>query len=410
MTVDPQLGRVLADRYRIDEPIGHGGMSTVYRAFDSRLQRSVAVKIFEPNGEDDARWESEIRLLSQLSHPHLVTLHDAHLEPRGSSEPSYLVMEYVPGQSLQQHLTEFGPSVSLAAMVISEIGEALATVHLRRIIHRDVKPGNILLERSDIPPLHLRAKLADFGIAHLLGDDRLTRTGTMIGTAAYTSPEQVRGEPATTASDVYSLGLVAVEAMTGRSPFTGTAAEKLMARLSRDPEMPADLGAGWSTLLRAMTAADPRKRPTAIGAAMTARELESEFDAAALAPGRRPAHSTTAVTEAMPAPTRVLPAAAAPPAGEPLAGLAEFPTAAARRGAASSRTRRMIAGAAIAAFVILLIVMMSSPQTRATSPATPPATTPAAAIVPPAAPPPSSAPSPIPARPKPGNGHGKGKG
>jgi len=249
---DSRLGHVLDDRYRVDELIGRGGMSTVYRGFDTRLHRTVAIKVFQHGEDDEQRWDSEVRLLSQLRHPHLVTLHDAHLEPAGMDSPSYLVMEHVSGSSLQQHLAEYGPSAPLAALVIAQIGEALESVHSRGIVHRDLKPGNILIEPSEVPPLLLRTKLADFGIAHLLGSDRVTRTGTMVGTAAYTSPEQVDGEAATPASDVYSLGLVAMECLSGRPAFAGPASESLIARLARDPLPPAGLPLVWTVLLASL--------------------------------------------------------------------------------------------------------------------------------------------------------------
>jgi hypothetical protein len=416
VTDDPQLGRVLAGRYRIDELIGRGGMSTVYRAFDTRLQRSVAIKIFEPSDDDEARWESEIRLLSQLSDPHLVTLHDAHLEPRGSVAPSYLVMEYVAGSSLQQHLAEAGPSGPLAALIVAEIGEALAAVHLRGIVHRDVKPANILLEPSDVPPLRIRTKLADFGIAHLLGDDRITRTGTIIGTAAYTSPEQVRGEQATTSSDLYSLGLVAIETLTGRSPFAGTPAETLVARLSRDPELPAGLPGEWSDLLRAMTANDPSRRPTAIAAALTARHIESELAAGGPRLPGEPEGDAPPPTEAMLAPTLVLPASGAtalmPPAADgPTAREIRRPSL--RRAGARSRVfvaasakRWAVALAVIAALAILVIAVLSTAPTRATPPAETPSATPHTSIVPS----PATTATPAPVKQKPGKGSTKKKG
>jgi serine/threonine protein kinase len=177
---DIHLGQMLGERYRVEALIGRGGMSTVYRGLDVQLERPVAIKVFSSDGDDDQRWESEVRLLSQLRHPNLVTLHDAHLEPAGSTDPSYLVMELVPGRDLQAHLADVGPSAALASLIIEQIGEALESVHRAGIVHRDLKPGNILLEASALPPLFLRAKLADFGIAHLLGADRVTQTGTLV--------------------------------------------------------------------------------------------------------------------------------------------------------------------------------------------------------------------------------------
>ena len=408
VTDDPQLGRILGDRFRIDELIGRGGMSTVYRGFDTRLHRAVAIKIFQPGADDDARWESEVGLLSQLSHPHLVTLHDAHLEPTDSSNPSYLVMEYVAGASLQKHLAELGPSAPLAALVVAQIGEALASVHGRGIVHRDLKPGNILLEPSDLPPLRLRAKLADFGIAHLLGSDRITRTGTMIGTAAYASPEQVHGQAATAASDIYSLGLVAIETITGGSPFPGTSAETIIARLTRDPEVPASLPAEWTALLESMTARDAALRPTAIVAAMRARELASELDGFAL-PVAPPAADGTGPTERMLLPTLLLPAAgiALPPA-DAAATVVSFSSNVPTAKKHSSRTRTILIAATLLAAVILVVVLALLALTHLLSgvpvPTTSPSTSPTISVAP------SASPTPSQTSAKPGKGHGKGHG
>jgi len=398
-----RLGRVLSGRYRLDELIGRGGMSTVYRALDTHLERSVAVKVFEPGADDDARWESEVRLLSQSSHPNLVTVHDAHLEPRGSDEPSYLVMEYVPGSSLRQHLTESGPSGALSALVISQIGEALASVHSRGIIHRDLKPANILLEPSDVPPLHLRAKLADFGIAHLIGSDGITRTGTMVGTAAYTSPEQVRGEAATSASDVYSLGLVAIETLTGQGPFPGTQAETLVSRLHQGPELPPGLSAECMALLESMTAADPAQRPSALDASMAARALAAEFAefVAGVIPTSTDQTDQTDQTDPTLSRTRVLP----PPATAATSVIEQSHPQVPRRSSDAKRVA-LIVGATIlvgiiAAGVVLGLLLTSHPGF--TAPSVPPATvshTPSVS--------PTPTPAPSKSKTKPGNGHGHG--
>ncbi|CAN5426547.1 hypothetical protein BH10ACT6_BH10ACT6_09310 [soil metagenome] len=398
---DARIGQLLGERYRVDELIGRGGMSTVYRGFDIQLHRAVAIKVFQ-HGEDDdeKRWESEVRLLSQLSHPHLVTLHDAHLEPAGEDRPSYLVMEYVPGSSLQQYLAEHGPSAPLSALVIAQIGEALESVHSRGIVHRDLKPGNILVEPSELPALLLRTKLADFGIAHLLGSDRVTRTGTMVGTAAYTSPEQVKGEAATAASDVYSLGLVAIECLTGSPAFAGTASESLIARLTRDPVLPAGLPPAWTVLLASMTARDPDGRPTALAAALRAHELVAQPvdvapDTEAMVP------DSTVPTERMLAPTLLLPATSA-----------TDPSSVVRSG----RSRRLVilAGVVVAA-VILGIVGLTQLPAGSASPGGSTSATPTP-VPSPTSPTPTPTPTPSAPAPIPGNGngnghdHGKGKG
>lgn len=411
---DPRLGIVLGGRYRVDELIGRGGMSVVYRGFDTQLHRPVAIKVFQHGDDDDQlRWESEVRLLSQLSHPHLVTLHDAHLERVNSAGPSYLVMEHVPGVNLQQHLALVGASSQLAALVVTQIGEALASVHARGIIHRDLKPGNILIEPSELPPLLLRAKLADFGIAHLLGSDRLTRTGTMIGTAAYASPEQVNGSAASPASDVYSLGLVAIECLSGEPAFPGTPSESLIARLTRDPTLPVDLPSEWAVLLASMTARDPAFRPTALDAALRSRDLAPWATERAPMGGAAPTGSLDR-TERMLPPTRLLPAAggvSSPEASAATTVLESASESPPRGDRVRSRLSLRVGLITIAAVVLILgaIALGRLPSSGA-SPSGPPSptshTTPFVV---------STSPTPVvtPAPPivqTPGNGHGRGNG
>src|SRR5690606_403910 len=155
----------------------------------------------------------------------------------------------------------------LPAAEVARIGhslaEALVYVHAQGVIHRDIKPGNILLPAADAARPGQHAKLADFGIARIVDGARLTATGKVLGTASYFSPEQALGEALTPASDVYSLGLVLLESLTGERAFAGTAVESMTARLARDPEVPAELGDSWAGLLRGMTQRMPEARPTA---------------------------------------------------------------------------------------------------------------------------------------------------
>lgn len=188
-------------------------------------------------------------------------MYDAHLsssaDERGGS-PSYLVCEYVDGQPLAQRLDGH----PLPAEEVKGIGigtaQALAVLHTAGIVHRDVKPGNVLLENSTG-----RAKLTDFGIARDLGTDPVTRTREVIGTAPYLSPEQALGDQVGCPSDIYSLGLVLLECLTGRREFQGEAIPAAVARLVRDPAVPADLPAPWPNLLRRMTSREADRRPTA---------------------------------------------------------------------------------------------------------------------------------------------------
>ncbi|MGH7291818.1 MAG: serine/threonine-protein kinase, partial [Myxococcota bacterium] len=308
-----QPGEVLDGRYRLDELIGEGGMGSVWRASDDALGRTVAVKIFAPGTTEDSdavRRESEKRLLASVSHPSLVTLFDAHLTP---DSRSYLVMEYIDGGTLAGVISGGPIDPRDGASLAADLGEALHVVHAAGIIHRDVKPANILL-RPPLTPQHtFRAVLADFGIAYLVDAARVTTPGTAIGTAAYISPEQVRGHAPTPESDIYSLGLVLLEALSGRRPFPQqTPIEAISARLTSPPDVPADWGYGWRSLLTAMTAIDPDERPTAIEVSARGRDLDTEDQAGP--------ESTRAI-DADPTATRVM------IAGAPVAPAARIPDA-----------------------------------------------------------------------------------
>ncbi|GAA3866620.1 hypothetical protein GCM10022381_07780 [Leifsonia kafniensis] len=246
-------------------------MGVVYRARDESLGRTVAVKIFRESATDAARTASETRLLAALNHSSLVTLFEAQT---GEGQPNYLVMEYVEGPTLRERISD-GPLASeeVAAMA-RDLAEALHVVHDAGVVHRDIKPSNVLLRRSPVPGQEYRAKLADFGIAYLIDSTRLTTPGTLIGTAAYLSPEQVRGAEPAPASDIYALGLVLVEALTGTRAFPQTGIhEAALARLTRDPDIPGTHGDAWMSLLTAMTTRDPAQRPTALEVVVAATHL-----------------------------------------------------------------------------------------------------------------------------------------
>jgi len=316
-------GELLDGRYRLEELIGEGGMGSVWRAFDEGLERTVAVKVFWAGTTEDSdavRRESEKRLLASLSHPALVTLFDAQLS---ESDRSYLVMEYIDGGTLADRIAA-GPIKALdAASLAADLGEALHVVHAAGIVHRDVKPANVLL-RPPLTPQHtFRAVLADFGIAYLADSARVTTPGTAMGTAAYISPEQVRGQEPTPASDIYSLGLVLLEALAGGRAFPQqTPAEAIAARLTTPPAVPGNWGYEWRSLLTAMTSIDPHDRPTALDVAMRGRELDAgaEPDPTGLLPAGATSAvdadasaEAAAVTSETADVTRVLPELGAPP-------------------------------------------------------------------------------------------------
>lgn len=275
--------RVFGGRYRVTGTLGHGGMASVYRAVDEQLGREVAVKVFRIGPVDRgerARAEAEIQTLATLRAPELVTLYDAALDDVDGD--SYLVMELVPGSDLATRLREGPLDPATAARLGAQVADGLSAVHAQGIVHRDVKPANVLLERDG-----RHVKLADFGIALLRDASRVTGTGTVMGTAAYLAPEQVLAKEITGKADVYSLGLVLLEAMTGRQPFPGSAIESATARLTRSPEIDQHLPTAWRTLLHVMTAQDPADRPTAAEAAERLRALgrDEPTNATQLLPG-----------------------------------------------------------------------------------------------------------------------------
>jgi eukaryotic-like serine/threonine-protein kinase len=220
------LGTLLGGRYRLDAQIGRGGMSTVYLAFDTVLERPVAIKLMHREIASDSdqleRFRREARSVAQLSHPHIVTVIDAGEEPsldghetKGGGGP-YIVLEYVEGETLKDLIRREGQLDILQALAYTiEIARALGAAHERLIVHRDVKPQNVLIDVEG------SVKITDFGIARTLTEEGLTMTGRVLGTTDYVSPEQALGQPVTGQSDLYSLGVVLYEMLTGEVPFHG---------------------------------------------------------------------------------------------------------------------------------------------------------------------------------------------
>jgi len=290
---------VVGGRYRLSEVIGRGGMSSVYCARDENLGRDVALKLFAPQAPDAdelKRQEAEIQLLATLNHPGLVTLFDAGIDDRIPDEPRpFLTMELVEGQDLRSRIRHSRVPLEELSVIGAGIADALAYVHGLGIIHRDIKPGNILLVQIR-PGEPLRPKLTDFGIARIVDSTRLTATGTMVGTAAYLSPEQALGKPLSSATDIYSLGLVLLECIKGTVEYPGSAVESAVARLHRAPEIPDDVPSEWAELIRSMTSIEPFERPTAA-------DIETSLRQALVSPASTPgelAAETTRVLPAMP--------------------------------------------------------------------------------------------------------------
>lgn len=305
-TAETETGatETLGGRYQLGSLLGRGAMSAVYQATDLLLGREVAIKIFLPGSGDEsfqARQENEMRLLAAFDHPGLVAAFDAGVDTRNHEERAYLVMELAEGRDLRAVLTDGPLTVPETARIGIRLSGALSQVHEQGVIHRDIKPANILV--SDDDGLGQQSvKLADFGVALVMNDHRLTATGFTVGTAQYLSPEQAQGLALTPASDIYSLGLVLLECLTGKAEYPGTPIETASARLHRAPQIPVELPGPLRGLLEAMTDMDPHKRPTAhdVEQALAEEGIQSGRRTALLpaAPSRPPLH--TAQTRSSP--------------------------------------------------------------------------------------------------------------
>lgn len=277
VSVSSSTKAFLGGRYRLLDEIGRGSVGTVHRARDEFLGRDVAVKLIEPplaDPEDLRRDEDEVKVLARLNHHGLVTLFDAGSDVSDPQRPRiYLVMELIDGPDLRDRLAQ-GPLPPVdVAQIGYDMAKALGYVHDNGVIHRDVKPANIMMFDYGNDSTRVRAKLTDFGIAVLMEAPLRDGNGSFIGTAAYVSPEQAKGEPLGPPSDIYSLGLVLLECITGVRAFPGDPLPSAVARLLNRPDVPQDLGPHWTWLLTAMTATDPAARPSAREVAVALGEL-----------------------------------------------------------------------------------------------------------------------------------------
>ena len=236
MTSATDQGQSLVGRYRLEEPIASGGAGTVWRAVDSVLERMVAVKLLRPEIAGDplarAMFLAEARSASRLSHPGIAQVYDYGDDSR--ADVSFLVMELVDGLSLADLLTAGPLGADRTVQVIAQVAAGLQAAHSAGVVHRDIKPANLLISRDG------QLKITDFGIAGVVGSASAMKAGPVMGTPAYLAPERAAGASATPASDLYSLGVVGYECLTGARPFSGQAAEVSAAHRWRPiPPLPA---------------------------------------------------------------------------------------------------------------------------------------------------------------------------
>jgi serine/threonine protein kinase len=257
-------GQVLADRYELGERLGVGGMSTVVRAFDDRLERDVAIKLLAEHLADDdqfvARFRREALAVARLVHPNIVQVFDFGLDE--PTHRQYIVMELVRGQSGAEILREEGVlEVRDALSIVAQACRGLEYAHRNGVVHRDVKPGNLLRGEDGV------VKLADFGIAKAFSDESsITQVGSVLGTAAYLAPEQAAGEPAGPSADLYALGVVTYQLLSGRLPYEAQSLTELALKQQREvpprlDELNPDVSPQLAMAVDRALALDPRQRP-----------------------------------------------------------------------------------------------------------------------------------------------------
>jgi serine/threonine protein kinase len=260
----------IAGRYRLEGRLGVGGMSTVHLAFDQRLERQVAIKLLAEHLADDpafvSRFRREALSAARLVHPNIVQVFDFGLDE--SQHQHFIVMEHVPGHSCAELLRDRGHlDIDEAVEIVIQACRGLDYAHRNGVVHRDVKPGNLLVSDAEI------VKLADFGIARATDQSSITQVGSVLGTAAYLAPEQARGEEAGPRADLYSLGVVAYQLLSGRLPYEANSLSELALKQQR--EMP--------TPLRELNPAVPPKLSLAVSLALALDQYERPADAATYA-------------------------------------------------------------------------------------------------------------------------------
>jgi serine/threonine-protein kinase len=383
--MSPDIGSVLSNRYTLTEPIATGGMGEVWAATDSVLDRIVAVKLLRPALSMDSsfveRFRAEARHSAALHHPNITTVFD-YGEDEGSA---YLVMELVPGQPLSQIISERAPlSAQEMSSILIQAANALEAAHQGGVVHRDVKPANILVTPDGT------AKLTDFGISRLVNAVPLTLTGQVLGTAQYLSPEQALGESATAASDIYALGVVGHEMLTGQRPFDReTVVATTLAHVTEpSPTLPETVPVGIRTVISAALAKDPADRPASAAAMAQALRMPDVAFASGIRKGSAagvvglPTVASRAMT--LPARTQAMSAKSRP--AEP-PGIPDGPT----------RRRQALVWVAVAAVMALGVFTAFALVDSHGSLATEKPVAPAATLTTPSTSAPSTTPTPAPA-------------
>jgi eukaryotic-like serine/threonine-protein kinase len=355
-------GQVIAGRYDLTRFVAGGAMGEVWEALDERMDRIVAVKILRPEYARDPvaleRFRTEARLAARLAHPGIVLVHDVD-DGDSRDEPPWMVQEFVPGRALSELLATSGvlDPVRVAGL-IAQAAAAVHAAHLAGVVHRDLTPGNLLVCDGDV------VKITDFGIARAAGLPALTAAGQVLGAAAYLSPEQVRGQPASPASDIYSLGVVLYESLTGVRPFRGAnAVEVARAHVHEPlPALPVSVPEPLRAITVAAMAKNPADRPS------SAAELAARLSAVAR---HRPLRTQARDLRKPPLPKISPPvrAAAAPPptfTGAAAVRLAARPAAeyparwlAVCRRAGELRQRYSISGIGLIGAAVILLVVLS---------------------------------------------------
>jgi len=355
--------RVFANRYELGDEIGHGGMADVYLAHDRLLDRRVAVKVLLPEFASDAtnveRFRREAQAAAGLSHPHIVSVYDWGEE----DDTSFIVMEYVPGQTLREILQTYGRLGSMdAARIAAEIADALSFAHAHGVVHRDVKPGNVLITPQG------QVKVADFGIARAETSEPLTKTGAVLGTATYFSPEQAQGFALDGRSDVYALGVVLYEMLTGVAPFTASSPVSIAYKHVRETPAPP------STLVPELEGAMDRIVLTAMAKDVDQRYLSAQDFRADLLRFERGRPLAGAPVAAAPASVHV-----AAPTIAAAASTAPAPAPRRKRGRWGPA---VVIGIALALLVGLIVFLLANSNFGDSGPSTPKLDVPAVAGVP----------------------------